>query len=148
MQRMVLIIMTMTVWVASCGTNDRAAEVLATYVDAFNVRDADGMTAVFAEDAVVVGHPLDPTPDTPIQGIAAIGLQWREDVSNADGNDAFEVSNVEVSGDTVTFDHVFFGSAHTCAGAENQIVVREQKIVSYRFAEVIRCDDDAVGEEP
>lgn len=88
------------------GASASPAQVLDDYIAAYNSGDIDGVMALFSEDSVITGHPFSASST----GLAEIrDLQVRDMVEAASEN-AYTISNVEVTGDTVTWDHVFTNS--------------------------------------
>lgn len=83
--------------------SDDPAEVIEQYVVAYNSGDIDAVMAVFTEDSVVYGHPFSPQS----AGLAAIRSVQIDDIAAGATTNAYTISNVEVNGDTVTWDHVW-----------------------------------------
>lgn len=132
---------------AACGGSDDAsrgaadaAAVVERYVAAYNAQDIDEVMAVFADDAVIVGAGDRFGGAERIEGAAAIRASERASFSvHAPGGEAYSISNLAVTGNTVTWDHRFEGTAHTCVGTDNEAVVEDGKIVLWRFPS-IACD--------
>ncbi|MBT8241491.1 MAG: hypothetical protein KJN63_09720, partial [Acidimicrobiia bacterium] len=75
-----------------------------------------------------------------IEGTAAIRASERASFSvHAPGGEAYSISNLAVTDSTVTWDHLFKGTAHTCVGTGNEAVIEDGKIVMWRFP-TIACD--------
>jgi len=110
------------------------AEVVEGYVAAYNAQDIDRVMTFFADDAVIVEGA------ERIEGAEAIraGELAKFEV-HAPGGEAYSVSNLVVTGDTVTWDHLFQGTAHTCVGTGDEAVVEDGKIVMWTFAS-FTCD--------
>jgi hypothetical protein len=95
---------------ASAGSSDTSdvvadpSVVVTDYLDARNTGDLDAQLALYADDAVVTGHPLD--DDGSATGVDAI--RQLEDFQGEFPGTVTEYVDLGVSGDTVTFDHRFF----------------------------------------
>ena len=95
--------MVMLVLVACGGDNDAESAasdpeaVLADYEDARNAGDVDALVALYAEDAVVIGHPLDEADGTAdVAELRALeGRVWAGGVT--------KYTQLQVDGNTVTF---------------------------------------------
>lgn len=106
-------------------------EVLRSYIDAYNANDVQGLEEVFAEDALMTGHPFGPHAD----GIDTILNVHAADLAAANDETPYEVSNVEVTGDTVSWDHVWTNRDGVSYCAEgHSAVIEDGKIVSWEFA--------------
>jgi hypothetical protein len=107
------------------------AEVVRDYRTAFNDRDLERLMSLFDVDSVVTDHPF----ATRSEGLAAIrSLQLRDIVASADA-DAYQMSNIEVAGDTVTWNHEYTNADgfHWCADG-NSATVADGKILNWTFA--------------
>ena len=139
------VVLTAAVLVAACGDDDGSgdsdpAAVVEGYVAAYNAQDIDRVMTFFADDAVILVGGERVGGAERIEGAAAIRAGTREEFTvHAPGGEAYSISNLVVTGDTVTWDHVFRGTAHTCTGTGNEAVVRDGKIVEWSFAS-ISCD--------
>ena len=109
------------------------AAVIQNYVDAYNAEDIDGIMALFTEESVLNRHPM---------GIVALGgiaeireVQIRDIATSTHTGDAYVISNVEVSGNTVTWDHVWTNNVGVDWCAEgHSAVIEAGKILSWTFA--------------
>jgi hypothetical protein len=116
--------------IGACGGDDAdPGETVQAYIDAYNIRDIDAVMAVFADDAVITNHPF----ASRIEGAEAIRSLQVDDFQAAGSDNAYEISDLEVSGDTVTWNHVWLDR---CTGTGNEAVVENGKIVSWEFASV------------
>lgn len=79
---------------------------VASYVAAYNAADIDRVMALFTEESVVTGHPFDAS-STGLIEIRAVQVQ---DIAAAASENAYTISNVEVTDDKVTWDHVWTNS--------------------------------------
>lgn len=91
--------------VAPVVTPTDPASTLNAYIAAYNDKDIDAVMELFTEESVVAGHPYSTTGSE--TGLEAIRTFQRIDMTAAAEEDAYTISNVEVSGDTVTWDHVW-----------------------------------------
>lgn len=91
--------------VAPVETATDPASILDAYIAAYNDKDIDAVMELFTEESVVAGHPYSTTGSE--TGLDAIRTFQRIDMTAAAEEDAYTISNVEVSGDTVTWDHVW-----------------------------------------
>ena len=116
------------------------SDTIRAFLDAFNARDLDRVMSFFADDAVILGAGARFGGAERIEGAAAIRASERRSFSvHAPGGDAYSISNLTVTGNTVTWDHRFKGTAHTCVGTGNEAVVEDGKIVLWKFPS-ISCD--------
>ncbi len=110
-------------WAASLEADDSdPAAVLADYLEVWNTEDAEAVMVFYAEDAVVENHPT-------VGGVLATGkseilvIEARLDAAQG-STGTMEYLNMEVSGDTVTFDNIFYNGSGECfssAGSEATI---------------------------
>ncbi len=124
--------------VAACGNDDTdqadPAAVLADYEDARNEGDVDALMALYADDAVIVGHPLNNSGGA--QGVTETRLLERGVPSFQRSTDATEFINLEVSGNTVTFEQRFFNDTGECFGSNGNIVtVKDGRITRYQWGD-------------
>jgi ketosteroid isomerase-like protein len=105
------------------------AEVLAAYEEARNARDFDAMRALYADDAVITGHPMDDGESPRTADVNEVML-LEESVPSAAQSWFVEV---EVSGDQATFTQLFrWNGCHSTPG--DQVTVTDGKITSYTWA--------------
>jgi hypothetical protein len=109
---------------------DDPAAVVDQYVAAYNNGNIDAVMAVFTEDSVVYGHPFGPES----AGLAAIRSVQTTDLAAGASTDAYSISNIEVDGDTVTWDHVWVNSE---GGSYCQVgqsaVIKDGKILTWTW---------------
>lgn len=110
------------------------ADVIEGYVTAYNAHDIDGAMAFFAEDAVIIQGT-----DRFVGADAIRDAVLGEFEIHAPGGDAYSMSNLAITENTATWDHLFKGVAHTCTGTGNQAVIDSGLIVTWTFA-FIECD--------
>jgi hypothetical protein len=108
------------------------AGVLEDYRVAYNAGDIDGVMALFTEDSTITDHPL---AATDIVGLELIRRVHLSDMAIAAESDAYEFSNVEVSDDTVTWDHIWTheDGAQYC-GEGDRAVISDGTILTWNFA--------------
>lgn len=100
------------------------------YIAAYNEGDIDEVMAFFTEDSVVIGHPFAPESS----GLAEIRAVQIRDLLAAAAEDPYTISNVEVSGNTVTWDHVWVSDAgESYCQYGHKAVVEDGKFVSWRW---------------
>lgn len=135
---------------AVAGSPEDPAAVLAAYEDARNARDWDALRALYADDAVITGHPLD-EGDPPIADVDEILALEMERFDATDEQVKFV--NVEVSADRATFAHLFCADDGNCYGSlgdqADEITVRDGKITTYTWdltSGSQRCDPDLLAE--
>ena len=109
---------------------DDAGEVVEQYVEAYNSGDIDAVMAVFTDNSVVYGHPFSPES----AGLTAIRSVQIDDLAAGAATDAYSISNVEVNGDTVTWDHVWVSSSGDEICQEGQTaVIEDGKILTWTW---------------
>jgi uncharacterized protein (TIGR02246 family) len=117
--------------VTACNsTQSDPAATIEAYVAAYNAADVDAIVELFDENAVITNHP-----GGTFTGTEQIrSLHEGGGADGADGTVAYTISNIEVSGNTVTWDHVWSGEedngepfqscveGHTATVEDGQIV--------------------------
>ena len=107
------------------------AEVIEDYRIAYNSGDIERVMALFSDESVLTRHPFAARST----GLSAIRSVQLRDLSAAAPADAYHMSNVEVSGDTVTWDHEFTNSDGDRWCAEgNTAIIATGKIKNWVFA--------------
>ncbi len=116
--------------VAACGSSDDdPAAVLADYAAAYNAGDIDAVMVLFSEESVITGVPFFESA-----GLTAIRAVQVQDINAAAEEDAYSFSNVEVSGNTVTWDQVWVNKAGEGFCLEGQsVVIKDGKILSWTW---------------
>ena len=123
LRRLLITVTSLTLILGACGgDNSDPAAVLADYLEVWNAEDAEAVMVFYAEDAVVENHPT-------VDGVLATGkseiLVIEERLDGFQGSTGtMEYINMEVSGDTVTFDNIFHNASGECfssAGSEATI---------------------------
>lgn len=108
------------------------ASTLDAYITAYNDKDIDAVMELFTEQSVVAGHPFSTTGSE--TGLDSIRSFQRIDMTAAAEEDAYTISNVEVSGNTVTWDHLWLdnkGEPFCKFGVS--ATVEDGKFVLFRF---------------
>jgi hypothetical protein len=124
-----IVALTLTAMGCSSDSDDPAA-VVDQYVSAYNSGDIDAVMAVFTEDSVVFGHPFSPESS----GLTAIRGVQSSDIAAGASTDAYSISNVEVDGDTVMWDHVWVNSEgdNFCVNGQSA-VIKDGKILTWTW---------------
>ena len=116
--------------IAPAGTSDDPAEVLNQYIAAYNSGDIDAIMAAYTEDSVLYGY----SDTSEVAGLTAIRTMWTGDLAAAASTDAWSISNVEVDGDTVTWDQVWVDGAGGNHCMEGQsAVIKDGKILTWTW---------------
>ena len=104
MKRPFMVFVAAVLILAACGGDDAdPAGVIEDYTAAYNAGDIDAVMALFSEESVVTGHPFEASS----AGLAAIRAVQVDDINAAATDNPYTISNLDVSGDTVTWDHVW-----------------------------------------
>jgi hypothetical protein len=125
------VVAAVTLVAASCSSDSsEPADVISDYVAAYNSGDIDAVMTVFTEDSVVYGHPF----SSESAGLTAIRSVQLTDLGSAASSDAYSFSNVEVNGDTVTWDSVWVNSqGETFCQKGQSAVVKDGKILAWTW---------------
>ena len=99
MRRQFVYLGVLAMLLSACGGSDGPAAVIESYADAYKAGDIDAIVAVFADDAVITGHPTGN-----YDGIDEIRALHSEE---ADGTVAYKFFNFTVESNTVTWDHLW-----------------------------------------
>lgn len=117
--------------VTACNsTQSDPAATLEAYVAAYNAANIDDIVELFDEDAVIAAHPGGTFTGT--DQIRALHLE------EADGTVSYTISNIEVDGSVVTWDHVWSGVEDNGDSFENCVnghtaTVENGQIVSWTW---------------
>jgi hypothetical protein len=104
MRRLLVVLASTALIFAACGSDDAdPAGVIEDMTAAYNAGDIDAVMALFSEESVVTGHPFEARS----VGLSAIRAVQVEDRNSAATDNPYIISNVEATGDTVTWDHVW-----------------------------------------
>jgi hypothetical protein len=119
---------------------DPAAD-LAAYEDARNAEDVDALIALYANDAVVIGHPLD--EDGLAEGVDEIRTLESHVPAIHGANGFTEYGEIEVSGNTATFKQKLVNNEGDCfSSSGNETTVADDKITLYQWGD---DEDDQCG---
>jgi ketosteroid isomerase-like protein len=127
-----IVALTLTAMGCSSDSDDAAedpAAVVADYLEVFNAEDGEAVMVFYAEDAVIEGHPNDASDGlaTSTSEILAIETSMN---GHQGSTGTLEYINMEVSGDTVTFDNIFINSVGDCFSSTGSVItVEDDKIV-------------------
>jgi len=112
------------------GPGDPAA-VVEDYIDAYNAGDIEAVMALFSERSVVIGHPFEPGSTAGLDAIRALQV---EDRTGAASDNPYTISNVEVTGATVSWDHVWTQDSGTnFCQIGNDAVIEDGKFVTWTW---------------
>lgn len=132
----VLIVVAGLLLLAACGDDDDEAtdnptDVVGAYIDAYNAGDVDAAVALFADDAVITEHPMAQQAEGPDE-IRALVVA---DIEQSDqGGDSYEISNLQVTGSTTTWDHRWKSDGgNVCTATGHEAVIEDGKIITWVF---------------
>jgi hypothetical protein len=127
-----LLTVVIVVALAAAGCSSDGSEpddVINDYVAAYNSGDIDAMMAAYTDDSVLCGY--DPSE---VAGLTALRALWTDDLAGAASTDAWSISNVEVDGDTVTWDQVWVDNEGGNYSLEGQsAVIKDGKILIWNW---------------
>ena len=124
-----LLATSMALILGACG-GDQAdpAAVVVDYLEAFNTGDAEAVMAFYADEGVIERHPDD--SDGLARGKQEI-LHLEELVDGYQGSTGkLEYINMEVSGNTVTFDTIFRNAQGRCFGFTGTELTVENDLIA------------------
>jgi len=112
-------------------------ETIEAYVAAYNAQNIEAVMAFFTEESALIGHPF----GAEARGISLIrNVQVQDMIAASDSDaftgvgDAYTISNVEVAGDTVTWDHVWVNNRGQEYCAQGQrAVIKEGTILTWTW---------------
>ena len=133
MRRSLVAVMSIALVLGACGGDEAdPAATIESYIAAYNAGDIDMVMAHFTEESEIVDHPTG-------FGSVTSGLEWdlrrlhEQDLSFGNG---YTISNIEVSGDTVTWDSVW--GVEGCVEGHTT-VVEDGKILTWTWGTFIDC---------
>jgi ketosteroid isomerase-like protein len=108
---------------AAVPASSDPAAVVADYLEAWHSEDAEGVVVFYTEDAVIENHPAD------LDGLATgkseiLGIETQMN-RNQGSTGTMEYLNMEVSGDTVTFDNIFINGSGQCFSITGSVLTVE-----------------------
>jgi ketosteroid isomerase-like protein len=121
--------------VAACSDDDSdsaddsdPAAVLTDYLEVWNAEDAEAVMVFYSDDAVIEGHPAD--TDELATGKSEIlvietGMQVFQGATGT-----MEYINMEVSGDTVTFDSIFHNAQGECFSSNGSVATMKDDLIT------------------
>lgn len=125
------VVMAVALTAVGCSTDSsEPADVINEYVEAYNSGDIETVMVLFTEDSTIAGHPM----NSDASGLTAIRSLHVQDMGAAADADAYSISNVQVTGDTVTWNHVWVNSngERFCKTGQSA-VIEDGKIVSWTW---------------
>jgi len=116
------------VLVGCSSSSSDPATVVADYLEVWNADDGEAVMVFYAEDAVVQNHP-------DVARVTATGkaeiLAIEESMHSHQGSTgSMEYDNMEVSGDTVTFDNIFINESGTCFSSAGSEITIEDGLIT------------------
>jgi hypothetical protein len=110
---------------------DRTPEqVIKAYAAAYNDHDLDAVMAFFTDDSVITSHPF----SSESSGIAETRALHITDLAAAASMRAYRLDNVEVTGNTVTWDHEWTNaSGEKYCKQGNSAVVKDGTILIWTW---------------
>ena len=121
MRRSLMAVILMALVLGACGGDDAdPASTIEAFVVEYNAGNIAAVMALFSEESVITGHPFDASST----GLAEILALHVEDMSAAASENAYTISNVEVSDSTVTWDHLWVnnGGEEYCQVGQSAVV--------------------------
>ena len=127
--------------VAGQADADPAATIEA-YITAYNVGDFDAVMELFSEESVITGHPF----QRPGQGLEQIRFLQRQAMQmglreqGLDPENVYTISNLEATGNTVTWDHALIKNdvVSSCWDGHSA-VVEDGKIMTWTWPSPVAC---------
>lgn len=108
-----------------------AGAVVASYIAAYNQGDIDRVMDLFTEESVITGHPA---AVASVSGLPEIRSLHMKDIAAAATDNAYTISNIEVSEDTVTWDHVWVNDEREeFCKLGHEAVIEDGKFISWTW---------------
>ncbi len=117
----------------SSGDAEDTRQTLESYIEACNNGDFDEVITHFSQESVIVGHPTD--FDSEAADIGSIRRLHKEDLRFGEG---YTISDVQVDGDTVTWDSVW--GEDGCVD-DHSAVVRDGVIFRWVWGDFVDCSE-------
>jgi ketosteroid isomerase-like protein len=136
MRRLIATAISLALILGACGGDDSdPAAVLADYLEVWNAEDGEAVMVFYAEDAVIEGHPED-TDGLATGKSEILAIEQRMQI-HQESTGRLEFTNMEVSGNTVTFDDIFHNGDGDCfSSTGDKVTVEDDKITLYVFGEL------------
>ena len=112
------------VLVGCSSSSSDPATVVADYLEVWNADDGEAVMVFYAEDAVIEGHPSDPDGGLATGQSEILVIETRLDGFQGETG-TMEYLNMEVSGDTVTFDNIFVSGSGDCFSSTGSVMTVE-----------------------
>jgi hypothetical protein len=136
-----IVALTLTAMGCSSDSDDAAddpAAVVADYLEVWNAEDGEAVMVFYAEDAVIEDHPNAASDGLATSTAEILAIETSLNAFQG-STGTMEYVNMQVSGDTVTFDNIFINRSGECfSTAGNVLTVEDGKI-----ARVVWGDTDA-----
>ncbi len=129
MRRSLVMVISVVLLFGACGGDDSdPAAVITEYLEVWNAENGEAVMVFYAEDAVVENHPN-------VDGATATGkteiLAIERSMDGFQGsNGTMEYINMEVSGNTVTFDNIFINGQGACFSSGGSVYTIENDLIT------------------
>jgi len=136
MRRSLILVIAMMFFVVACSDDAPSADPESTiekYIETYNADDIDGIMELFSDESVITDHPFSGSST----GLTAIRALHVQDRAAAASENAYTISNIEVTGTTVTWDHTWTNNAGDtyCPPGPNTAVVEDGIILSWTWTD-------------
>ena len=137
MRRFIYVLAFVALLLTGCAAPEAdAADTMSAYVAAYNSGDIDEIMVFFSEESIITGHPY-PVEGKGLDGIRELHIADRQ---AAAADEPYMISNVEVVGDTVTWDQTWLSSSGQEYCHEGQAaVVIEGIILTWDWSSGSNC---------
>ncbi len=122
----------------SAAASDDPASVLADYLEVWNAEDAEAVMVFYTEDAVIHNHPSGDSDGLATGTWEILGIEKALN-ANQGSTGTMEYINMEVSGNTVTFDNIFIDGRGQCYSSTGSVMTVEGD----KIALIVWGDTDA-----
>jgi ketosteroid isomerase-like protein len=122
----------------SAAASEDPAAVLADYLEVWNAEDAEAVMVFYTEDAVLEDHPSHPRGGLATGTVEILAVERTID-GHQGSTGTMEFLNIEVSGDTVTFDNIFINRDGQCYSSTGSVMTVEGD----KIALIVWGDTDA-----
>jgi hypothetical protein len=121
---LIAVVLAVGLVVAGCSSSSDPAAVVADYLEVFNAEDGDAVMVFYAEDAVIEGHPDESSDGLATSTSEILAIETAMNI-HQESTGTMEYVNMEVSGDTVTFDSIFINGDGDCFSSSGTVVTVE-----------------------